>query len=417
LRIRDRLTALTVRQITEPGLHPDGGGLHLQISPSGTKSWILKFQLNGRARAMGLGSLHIVGLADARAARDAAHRLLRDGIDPIESRKAELHRKRAEPQNKHTSPDLLNEGRSTACIGGGKCIFLVEQEKGGLMASIRTSALAIVMAAAATLAYATPPSAPGNKSFLALGDSVPFGYITADGYAYFNANNFVGYPDWAGGDLRLDTANAACPGETSTSFISSVSDNGCGAFRANFPLHVSYTSSQLAFATSFLKTNKQTRLVTIGLGSNDVILLEMFCNGDPTCIQAGLPAVLTTLSSNMDTILHDLRGTGFRGVLIVVNYYSPDYTNTLETGLVTSLNQILAAAASKSGAVVADAFTAFQKAASTPFAGGNTCKAGLLNVNPSDPTQTTCDVHPSQSGHQLLADTIEATFKAASPGQ
>ena len=81
------------------------------------------------------------------------------------------------------------------------------------MASIRTAALAIVMAAAATLASATPPSAPGNKSFLALGDSVPFGYITADGYAYVNSNNFVGYPDWAGGDLRLDTANAACPGE------------------------------------------------------------------------------------------------------------------------------------------------------------------------------------------------------------
>jgi integrase len=91
------LTALTVRQITEPGLHPDGGGLHLQVSPTGTKSWILKFQLNGRARAMGLGSLHIVGLADARAARDAAHLLLREGVDPIEVRKAELQRKRAEP--------------------------------------------------------------------------------------------------------------------------------------------------------------------------------------------------------------------------------------------------------------------------------------------------------------------------------
>jgi integrase len=45
---------------------------------------------------MGLGSLHIVSLADARTARDAAHRLLRDGIDPIETRKAELQRRRVE---------------------------------------------------------------------------------------------------------------------------------------------------------------------------------------------------------------------------------------------------------------------------------------------------------------------------------
>ena len=100
----------------------------------------------------------------------------------------------------------------------------------------------------------------------------------------------------------------------------------------------------------------------------------------------------------------------------MVNYYSPDYTNALETGVVNLLNQTLANVASAHGAVVADAFTAFQNAASTSFAGGNTCKAGLLNVNPSDPTQMSCDVHPSQSGHQLLADTVEATFKAASPG-
>jgi lysophospholipase L1-like esterase len=284
------------------------------------------------------------------------------------------------------------------------------------MASIRT-ALALVMAGTATLASATPPPAPGNKFLLALGDSVPFGSIAADGYAYVNSNNFVAYPDWAGGDLRLDTANAACPGETSASFISLTGEgNGCKAYRASFPLHVSYASSQLDFATNFLTTHKQTRLVTIGLGSNDVILLEMSCSGDSTCTQTGLPPVLTALTSNMSTILSRLRGTGFRGVLIVVNYYSPDYNDVLETGLAKLLNQTLATVARAHGAVVADAFTAFQKAASTSFAGGNPCKAGLLNVNPSDPTQMSCDVHPSQSGHQLLADTVEATFKATSPG-
>jgi hypothetical protein len=105
--------------------------------------------------------------------------------------------------------------------------------------------------------------------------------------------------------------------------------------------------------------------VTIGLGSNDGDLLEMSCNGDPACIQAGLPQVLATLSLNMDTILRGLRGTGFRGVLIVVNYYLPDYTDGVLTGLVMALNQTLATVASANGAVVADAFTAFKAAAST----------------------------------------------------
>ena len=66
--------------------------------------------------------------------------------------------------------------------------------------------------------------------------------------------------------------------------------------------------------------------------------------------------------------------------------------------------------------MVANAFTAFKAAASTRFAGGKTCKAGLLNVDPLDATQASSDVHPTQSGHQLLADTVEATYKAALPG-
>jgi lysophospholipase L1-like esterase len=155
--------------------------------------------------------------------------------------------------------------------------------------------------------------------------------------------------------------------------------------------------------------------VTIGLGSNDVLALEQSCSGNLACIQAGLPPVLATLELNMAQILQGLRATGFRGVLIVVNYYSPDYSDPGETGVVRLLNQTLASVASKNRAVVADAFTAFQNAASSPSAGGNTCKAGLLNGYPPIPPLL-CDVHPSQSGHQLLADTVEATYNAASPG-
>jgi integrase len=93
-RERNRLTALDVRQMSTTGLYPDGSGLYLQIGPTGTKSWILKFQLNGRSRAMGLGSLHVTSLSQARDARDDAHRLLRDHVDPIEARKAERQQKR-----------------------------------------------------------------------------------------------------------------------------------------------------------------------------------------------------------------------------------------------------------------------------------------------------------------------------------
>ena len=61
--------------------------------------------------------------------------------------------------------------------------------------------------------------------------------------------------------------------------------------------------------------------------------------------------------------------------------------------------------------VVADVFTAFQTAASNPFAAGNTCKAGLLNA--AAVNEFTCDVHPSQSGQKLIAGAVEAAYAAA----
>ena len=114
---------------------------------------------------------------------------------------------------------------------------------------------------------------------LALGDSVVFGYITADGHAYVNADNFVGYPEKLAGGRRLEVVNASCPGEATTSFLSATgADNGCRSFRSSgAPLHTAYTSTQLAFATDFLQKHREVRLVTIGLGANDAFLLEASC--------------------------------------------------------------------------------------------------------------------------------------------
>jgi hypothetical protein len=61
-----RLTALAVSRLSEPGMHPDGGGLYLQISKTGARSWVFRFKKDGHERYMGLGPFHAVSLADAR---------------------------------------------------------------------------------------------------------------------------------------------------------------------------------------------------------------------------------------------------------------------------------------------------------------------------------------------------------------
>jgi len=273
-------------------------------------------------------------------------------------------------------------------------------------------AATVAAAAALLLGGGSSQAAPG-RTYLALGDSVSFGFITQAGFEYGNPENFVGFPEYVGAELRLDPANASCPGETTASFFSATgAENGCRPFRTSFPLHVAYTGTQLGFATTFLTAHPNTRLVTIELGANDGFLLEKSCAGNAACIAAGLPGVLASISSNMDTILRDLRAAGFHGVLMVVNYYSLDYSDATGTALTVALNAAVTSHAQTDGAVVADAFTAFEQAATG--AGGKTCNAGLLNASPQN--QFTCDVHPSQSGQKLLAQTVENAFGAATGG-
>lgn len=89
-RISKELGALQVARLRTPGLHAVGGvaGLHLQISDSGARSWILKVKVNGRRREMGLGGYADVSLADAREAARTARATIASGVDPIMQAKA-----------------------------------------------------------------------------------------------------------------------------------------------------------------------------------------------------------------------------------------------------------------------------------------------------------------------------------------
>jgi integrase len=83
---------MQIVKTTKPGLYGDGGGLYLQITIAGVKSWMFRYMLAGKARGMGLGPVRTIGLAEARAKALDCRRLLLDGIDPLDARTA----KRAE---------------------------------------------------------------------------------------------------------------------------------------------------------------------------------------------------------------------------------------------------------------------------------------------------------------------------------
>jgi hypothetical protein len=271
--------------------------------------------------------------------------------------------------------------------------------------------LSVFLAVIGLVASLAAPSAVAASSrpieYLALGDSLAFGW---DPFVNPYTADFVGYPTPTGSAIRDAVTNASCPGETSSHFISLAgSDHGCGFFRftAHVPLHVDYTTSQLDFADAFLAAHPKTQLITMDLGANDLGALRDSCptvEPDRTnCILAGMPAMLATLSTNLDTIYRHIRvDDGYVHKLVGLTIYSPNYSDVPTTWAVSQINQVLIDRTLAWGGIVADGFTSF--AAASAAYGGDTCAAGLRIPNPVVPG--TCDDHASAVGQDLLAQTI-----------
>jgi lysophospholipase L1-like esterase len=256
-------------------------------------------------------------------------------------------------------------------------------------------------------------SAPSNAAsdsgaYLALGDSVPFGYRGGATAEFSDAENFVGYPELVGEELGLEVLNASCPGETTASFLDATAQsNGCDntltsgfGYRTAYPLHVLYDSvdqSQLDFAVNTLTENEDVELVTIQIGANDAFICQQ-TTADRCSSPADLQTLAQTVQTNLDTILSTLRDeAGYDGQIVVVTYYALNYSDAFGASTRT-LGGGIAQVAEANGADVADGYEAFRARATE--AGGDSIAAGLVLPN---------DVHPSDDGQQLLAEAVLAT--------
>ena len=259
-------------------------------------------------------------------------------------------------------------------------------------------------------ASAVAPTTP----YLALGDSITFGYVSnpPPGYGsdpYADAGNFAGYPTYVGAATDMNAVDAACPGETSTSLITpGTPDAGCTAYRGSHPLHVAYAGSQLNFARWFLQTHNDTQLVTIAIGINDVGLFIARCGGwaHAACIDSGLPSVLDTVRANLTVIVDALRRTGYAGTIMLVNYFTVDYANQRAAGVMRDLDSSIATVAAEEHLTVADTFTAFMNAAAATR--GDACAAGLFGDGRS--LLGACDEHPNSAGQRLMATAVQAAL-------
>ena len=169
----------------------------------------------------------------------------------------------------------------------------------------------------------------------------------------------------------MNVVNAACPGETSSSLIDNTAQsNGCEntpgkgnvGYRTLYPLHASYSGSQLAFAVSYLKKHQNVRLVSLMIGSNDGLICQE-TTADHCASLVEQAAVLETVAKNVHTIVSEIRNKAhYNGQLAIVNYYSPLASDNATIPL---LNGAIDSAAKPFHVEVADGFGAFETAART----------------------------------------------------
>lgn len=113
-----KLNVRKVETVAQPGLHGDGGGLYLSVSPSGSKSWILRTVVHGRRRDLGLGSASLVKLAEARELAQTYRKIARQGGDPDTVRKREsmTFEQAAKRVHGSLSPTWRNEKHRTSWL-------------------------------------------------------------------------------------------------------------------------------------------------------------------------------------------------------------------------------------------------------------------------------------------------------------
>ena len=101
-----RLTPAFIRN-APPGRHCDGQGLYLLVQPSGARSWVQRLVIRGRRHELGLGSIPLVPLAEAREKAIANRKLAREGGDPL----ADKRRLQRTPTFEEAAAKVLEQKR------------------------------------------------------------------------------------------------------------------------------------------------------------------------------------------------------------------------------------------------------------------------------------------------------------------
>jgi lysophospholipase L1-like esterase len=311
------------------------------------------------------------------------------------------------------------------------------------LASTRSLAccLAAIVALGALVFASAASAAQIGNTYLALGDSLAYGYHAAQFKSELEKGSVEpstfdeGYVDDFGAALKfvnpkLQIINDGCPGETTETFINGSGLTGyCagGPTGTPFPyayLHHPYTpyTSQLADALAILKENSNVSPITLDIGANDVLQFLASKCGFPstfTCSPAEVEAEFAHIAGNVYSILAQLHAAAPKAQIVLIGLYNP-YPTVLPAPGGDKTTAALNAALQNVAAAVPDTSFANPELAFNPsiLTGGPEtvdlpticsftamCPGGTFN-----PTSPNADIHPTTLGYGVMATTVGVDF-------
>jgi lysophospholipase L1-like esterase len=308
-----------------------------------------------------------------------------------------------------------------------------------------TAALFLALLVAAPQVLAAPPAsaAAAPKYLLALGDSLAAGYQPKFGTSLPPVDATSGFPDkgYPGG-YAADVANArgldlvdlGCPGETTTSMLTTPAQRQCGALYSD----ELGAPNQLNAAETFLRRHPgKVAAVTIDLGSNDLQHCVSTSVLSTSCLKqtdieleknlAAVLAPLVALLGQLDPAAH----------ITSMNYYDPFLGLAFSPGGTTGLklaaeslpaikifNTEILVTYRLFGLHVAQVASSFDLDALLPFGrfGGKTLPRDVVEtceltwMCPTSSSQGPADIHPNDAGYRLIASAFEHQIPASVAG-
>jgi lysophospholipase L1-like esterase len=266
-----------------------------------------------------------------------------------------------------------------------------------IIASLAFAAALVILGASPTAGQIDPP----KQYYLALGDSITYGYQASKHRAGLPPSAFdTGYVDVFAEHLRqiqpaITVVNYGCPGETTKSFIK----GPCLWSTFGEQLHDPFSGSQLDAALEFLSAHPgAVSPITLTLWGNDVREFTDGCK-DLACVQHRAPAFIALLSERLEKSLRQLRDAAPDAEIIVTGSWDT-FLDILEFAdpLFQLLNASMSAVATAAGARFADPFPLFNPQGDLNREIETICTLTLLC--------TENDSHPSDAGYRVLGDLV-----------